>query len=165
MLDEEAGTWSGMIGMVHRNEVDFALGPFGVRADRARAVDYTLPVYIGDLTAVAPLRMEKNHHVLAQPFGWKLWLTIFILPPVFLLTMILSDLIFNRYIEVGRLSGFVSRTVFQQSTPKIPASRSYQRIYSITWLCGCYVLSIAYTGINFHFSLRFLIYFISLQHG
>ena len=26
--DSETGRWSGMVGMVHRNEVDFALGTF-----------------------------------------------------------------------------------------------------------------------------------------
>ena len=91
------------------------LGPFGVRVDRARVVDYTLPVYIGDMTGIIPLRIENNLHVLAQPFGWKLWVAIFVLPPAFLLTMSLSDMVFEGYADFGGLAGFTSRAIFQQS--------------------------------------------------
>ncbi|KAG7156380.1 Glutamate receptor U1-like 4 [Homarus americanus] len=39
------GTWNGMVGMVHRNEVEFALGPFTVTPQREGAIDFTLAVH------------------------------------------------------------------------------------------------------------------------
>ena len=33
---EENGSWNGMVGMVKRKEVDFALGPIGVIYDRKK---------------------------------------------------------------------------------------------------------------------------------
>nr|XP_045610236.1 probable glutamate receptor [Procambarus clarkii] len=38
------GTWSGMVGMVIRQEVDVAVGPFGVSGIRAEVVDFTEPI-------------------------------------------------------------------------------------------------------------------------
>ena len=33
---DENGTWNGMLGMVKRKEVDFALGPFGIIYEREK---------------------------------------------------------------------------------------------------------------------------------
>ncbi|XP_069188800.1 uncharacterized protein [Procambarus clarkii] len=38
------GSWSGMIGMVSRKEVDIGLGPIGISASRAQVLDFTWPV-------------------------------------------------------------------------------------------------------------------------
>ncbi|XP_069190851.1 glutamate receptor U1-like [Procambarus clarkii] len=40
----EDGSWSGMVGMVTRQEVDIAVGPFGVSGVRAEVVDFTVPI-------------------------------------------------------------------------------------------------------------------------
>nr|XP_053642887.1 probable glutamate receptor [Cherax quadricarinatus] len=40
------GVWNGMIGMVKRNEVDIALGPFGLTGSRAAVVDFSQPILI-----------------------------------------------------------------------------------------------------------------------
>ncbi|XP_069190852.1 uncharacterized protein [Procambarus clarkii] len=40
----EDGSWSGMVGMVIRQEIDVAVGPFGVSAVRAEVVDFTVPI-------------------------------------------------------------------------------------------------------------------------
>ncbi|XP_042239055.1 probable glutamate receptor [Homarus americanus] len=40
------GTWTGMVGMVGRQEADLGLGPFGISATRAEMVDFTRPILI-----------------------------------------------------------------------------------------------------------------------
>ncbi|XP_071545480.1 glutamate receptor ionotropic, kainate 4-like [Panulirus ornatus] len=40
------GSWTGMIGMVKREEVDVAFAPFGVTSTRAKVIDFTHPVLI-----------------------------------------------------------------------------------------------------------------------
>ncbi|XP_069171937.1 glutamate receptor U1-like [Procambarus clarkii] len=45
-LKREDGTWSGMLGMVITQEVDMAVGPFGVSGVRAEVVDFTKPILI-----------------------------------------------------------------------------------------------------------------------
>ncbi|XP_068250122.1 probable glutamate receptor [Palaemon carinicauda] len=40
------GSWSGMIGLLVRKEIDFAIGPFNLIYARARVVDYTMPLMI-----------------------------------------------------------------------------------------------------------------------
>ncbi|XP_071525276.1 probable glutamate receptor [Panulirus ornatus] len=42
------GTWSGMVGQVSRQEVDVALGPFGITESRAKIVDFTRSFYFDD---------------------------------------------------------------------------------------------------------------------
>ncbi|XP_071540585.1 probable glutamate receptor [Panulirus ornatus] len=40
------GSWTGMVGMVVRHEVDLGLGPFAVTSVRAEVVDYTAPILV-----------------------------------------------------------------------------------------------------------------------
>ena len=37
---DESGNWSGMIGMVHRNEADIAIADFLMNKERYQAVDF-----------------------------------------------------------------------------------------------------------------------------
>ncbi|XP_069190901.1 probable glutamate receptor [Procambarus clarkii] len=40
------GTWSGMMGMVMREEASIGVGPFILSEDRAEVVDFTVPIFI-----------------------------------------------------------------------------------------------------------------------
>ncbi|MPC71007.1 Glutamate receptor [Portunus trituberculatus] len=72
------GSWTGMVGMVVREEVDFAAGPFMLSPARAAATDYTLAVWTGDLRMVSGLRGLK-----IDPWGFLLPLS----PLVWVVTM------------------------------------------------------------------------------
>ncbi|XP_045123999.1 glutamate receptor 3.3-like [Portunus trituberculatus] len=67
-----------MVGMVVREEVDFAAGPFMLSPARAAATDYTLAVWTGDLRMVSGLRGLK-----IDPWGFLLPLS----PLVWVVTM------------------------------------------------------------------------------
>ncbi|XP_076365826.1 glutamate receptor ionotropic, kainate glr-3-like [Tachypleus tridentatus] len=47
------GKWTGMIGMVHRGEVDFALGPFAINYERHQVTDMTNPLYVTHLAVLS----------------------------------------------------------------------------------------------------------------
>ncbi|KAG8180275.1 hypothetical protein JTE90_013528 [Oedothorax gibbosus] len=44
------GTWTGLIGMVHRGEADLALGALVITENRLRYVDFSVPYNINPLT-------------------------------------------------------------------------------------------------------------------
>ncbi|KAK8381548.1 hypothetical protein O3P69_018561 [Scylla paramamosain] len=42
------GSWFGMMGMLHRREVDVAIGPFGVTLERTKVADFSVPITATD---------------------------------------------------------------------------------------------------------------------
>ncbi|XP_069940070.1 glutamate receptor U1-like isoform X2 [Cherax quadricarinatus] len=40
------GSWSGMVGLVMREEVDIGAGPFSVERSRSKVVDFTVPILV-----------------------------------------------------------------------------------------------------------------------
>ncbi|KAG7162319.1 Glutamate receptor-like 25, partial [Homarus americanus] len=42
----ENGSWSGMVGMLMRQEVNIGVGPFIISGSRAEAMDFTVPIFL-----------------------------------------------------------------------------------------------------------------------
>ncbi|XP_066942982.1 glutamate receptor ionotropic, delta-1-like [Macrobrachium rosenbergii] len=61
------GTWSGMVGQVHRKETDLALGPFGHSSSRAKVVDFSMSFYYDDRCITARKGLPK-----IDPWGFLL---------------------------------------------------------------------------------------------
>nr|XP_045600623.1 glutamate receptor U1-like [Procambarus clarkii] len=71
------GTWSGMLGMVSRQEVDIAVGPFGISRLRAEIVDFTAPMFIDNLRILgARGRPEVNPWGFLFPLEPLVWSAI-----------------------------------------------------------------------------------------
>ncbi|XP_076315020.1 putative glutamate receptor isoform X2 [Tachypleus tridentatus] len=73
------GSWSGLIGMLHREEADIALNQLTVSKERREVVDFT--IYYGiDREIFATRAPRTKHHSLAliEPFTWQVWLCIFL---------------------------------------------------------------------------------------
>ncbi|XP_063884887.1 glutamate receptor ionotropic, delta-2-like [Scylla paramamosain] len=64
------GSWTGMMGMVVREEVDFGAGPFMLSPVRAAAGDHTTTIWTGNVKMVSGLRGLK-----INPWGFLLPLT------------------------------------------------------------------------------------------
>ncbi|GFU53886.1 glutamate receptor ionotropic, delta-1 [Nephila pilipes] len=74
---DENGSWTGLIGMVHRNEVDFALSTVTISEDRMEAVDFTTPYTIEDVTfLVEKPGIVYNGINIFQPFDLFSWLCV-----------------------------------------------------------------------------------------
>ncbi|XP_045612759.2 probable glutamate receptor [Procambarus clarkii] len=90
------GTWSGMMGMVIRQEVDVAVGFFGISGVRAEVVDFTEPIVIEHIRILgARGRPEVDPWGFVFPLEPLVWTailaTLLILPlMVFLLSSCVS---------------------------------------------------------------------------
>ena len=96
---------------VYEFEILLPLGPFIVNEDRARVIDFTFPVYIDDLLGIIPFKVERDSAVIIRPFGWRVWLAVLGVTPLYLLSVWLADMIYkvgqmvvNYYFFVGTFS-------------------------------------------------------------
>nr|XP_053651462.1 probable glutamate receptor [Cherax quadricarinatus] len=77
------GTWSGMVGQVLQQEVDIALGPFGITESRSKVVDFTRSFYFDDRSILARKGApEVDPWGFMHPFTEMVWcallLTLFL---------------------------------------------------------------------------------------
>ncbi|KAA0195900.1 Ionotropic receptor 140 [Hyalella azteca] len=83
------GSWTGMMGMVHRNEVDLALGPFAATWDRAQAVSLTTPIVMDPLSVVVGRQSPKtNTWGFVLVFSPATWLGILVAVFAFTVTVL-----------------------------------------------------------------------------
>ncbi|XP_045123997.1 uncharacterized protein LOC123511954 [Portunus trituberculatus] len=61
------GSWTGMMGMIVREETDFGLGPFSLSPVRVAAADHTIPIWTGNMKMVSGLTGLK-----VDPWGFLL---------------------------------------------------------------------------------------------
>ncbi|XP_076073239.1 glutamate receptor 4-like isoform X1 [Mytilus galloprovincialis] len=72
------GTWNGMVGMVMRGDVDFAIGPFTITSIRETVIDFTVP-YIEDGVGILTKRPDGEPNKIFKmfkPFSLIVWCCI-----------------------------------------------------------------------------------------
>ena len=116
--------------------------------ERAKIVDYTLPVYTGQLMALVPINVPDKRDARIEPFDWRVWVVIAFLPQIYLLMMAIAECLFNHDINWWILIEVTLRPIFMQGVPRPPVANTYNRIFSITWITMCYVLAVAYLGMS-----------------
>ncbi|XP_066973933.1 glutamate receptor ionotropic, delta-2-like isoform X2 [Macrobrachium rosenbergii] len=72
------GSWSGMLGMVKRREVDFALGPFAFNWERYHyACEFTQPIFVDyESVFMRRPRVETDLFAFIKPFTWQVWVCL-----------------------------------------------------------------------------------------
>ncbi|VDL90734.1 unnamed protein product [Schistocephalus solidus] len=71
------GSWTGLIGLVVRRKVEFAVGPITISALRAKATQFMGPFQSAHLTAFYRTPAESSNLVrMATPFHWQTWMLI-----------------------------------------------------------------------------------------
>nr|XP_045610753.1 probable glutamate receptor [Procambarus clarkii] len=86
------GSWSGMVGMVSREEVDIGLGPFTIGILSAKEMDFTWPVTIESETLLGGRgRLEVNPWGFLFPLEPLVWATILVALLVLSLTVFLMS--------------------------------------------------------------------------
>ncbi|KAG7154692.1 Glutamate receptor-like 43 [Homarus americanus] len=76
---EKDGSWNGMLGMLHRQEVDMALGPIGVTYSRSKVANFTVPLgqeYFRIMTGRP--RPLPDPWTIAAPFTWMVWICLLV---------------------------------------------------------------------------------------
>nr|XP_027220216.1 glutamate receptor ionotropic, delta-1-like [Penaeus vannamei] len=157
------GTWNGMVGMVHRKEVDLGVAPFTITLGRAEAIDFTFPFYVEPSAVLTPAgATSKKILAFLSPFTFEVWLGVLIsfvvLGPIMLAFSRTSSSAFlyphNTYSASRRvsLSGYywmLCASLFQQGVT-YPLS-SPARVVFGAWIVGVIALTCAYTGVLISF--------------
>lgn len=143
---EANGSWNGMVGMVSRQEVDFALGPFGMSTERSEVIDFTFPLRQDILVTVSPVGMVPDVWVIWRPFGIKVWITFIITFFTFLLLFGMADKIFLKRSKWKQTLEFLLRTLTGDGSIPLSRTWNYQAIFTMTWILAMFILGQGYSG-------------------
>ncbi|XP_068216610.1 probable glutamate receptor [Palaemon carinicauda] len=70
------GSWTGMVGMIRRKEVDMAIGPFGITYLRAQVLDYTRSMFVDYVRVLAKRgKTEVDPWGFAMPLTQEVWIS------------------------------------------------------------------------------------------
>lgn len=68
------GSWTGLVGMIQRNEVDIAIGALGVSEQRSAVIQYSYPYTIKDVPFATRLPVDlPGYYALIMPFDYVVW--------------------------------------------------------------------------------------------
>ncbi|XP_071528866.1 glutamate receptor ionotropic, kainate glr-3-like [Panulirus ornatus] len=71
------GSFTGMIGMCERKEVDVALGPFAVTYKRSQAAEFSTSLYVESWGIFLPRpRLTGDLAGFLKPFAWQVWVVL-----------------------------------------------------------------------------------------
>ncbi|XP_076063391.1 putative glutamate receptor [Oratosquilla oratoria] len=146
------GSFTGMIGMCQRKEVDMALGPFGVTWERAQVVDFSTTLFVDGFGIFLPRpRLQKDLSGFLKPLSWEVWLGFLtcLLLGAFLgaLLLLFHNYSFLTWKGVKAFnSGWMVRGVLQQAIPRLPRVNA-GRVFVGTWILVGLILGAAYRGV------------------
>ncbi|XP_040566786.2 glutamate receptor ionotropic, delta-2-like [Lepeophtheirus salmonis] len=146
----ENGEWNGMLGMVKRNEVDFALGPFAVIYEREQACDFTVPIDIDYWAVIVPIQPHQNYWIILRPFGLLLWLSLGLTTLLYTTILIISDITFFGlrigHKHIPKIISFTYRNILGEPSEWAPDKFIYQRIFSAVWMLSLIIIAKSYSG-------------------
>ena len=140
------GTVGGMVGMVNRSEVDFAIGPFAVYYGRHLFIDYSHTVHLDRLQFLLSLKPQNDPWAIFRPFGWRVWMSIILVTPLYLISMGITDLAFFGETRWIANVGFVARQLLKQPRNSFPRQKLYKMIFICAWAWPTLVLLYGYEG-------------------
>lgn len=144
---DQSGMWNGMMGMIQRKEIDFAIGPFGMIPERAKACDFSVPIALDHLIPVTPVILNKDSWVLARPFHYFVWVSLLSLFLVCTgIIILINNLSLPREYSAGTIVEFVVKSMVNEGSVTIPRTSFSLSIISTFWLFGTMILVYSYSG-------------------
>ncbi|XP_068219312.1 glutamate receptor ionotropic, kainate glr-3-like [Palaemon carinicauda] len=148
------GSFTGMIGMCQKNEVDVALGPFVMAWDRYQAADYSTPIHYDEYGLILPRpRREVDLSGVAKPLSWQVWMSLGLSIWVCLIIGLVMNQIRKRFVGGNRLlekekiqMSWIIRVVLAETVDRLPSGPT-ARIYIITWMLVGLIMQAAYSGV------------------
>nr|XP_045602623.1 probable glutamate receptor isoform X2 [Procambarus clarkii] len=144
----EDGSWSGMLGMVSREEVDIGLGPFGIGATRAEVVDFTSPVgvYYGRIMGRRgrPEVDPWNFIFPLRPVVWTATLATLLVLPLILSLLSVCTAIRSPGRWFDDTFNFIS--IFLQQNIWVRRMWWWERVVVLVWMLATVVLTQSYSG-------------------
>ncbi|XP_045589659.2 glutamate receptor-like [Procambarus clarkii] len=147
------GSWSGMMGMVDRKEVEFAVGPFTITPERETVCDFSAAVHTDDL-ALLVIRPGLTNDIsgFLKPFNPLVWLLV--LCSIVSVAAVLAGVVWaegnvfgtsiNKLID--KVSINIIQTIMQQGSKWMP-KKDAGRLIATTWLLASFVFTSCYSGI------------------
>ena len=108
-------------------------------------MDYSIPVYIDDITGLLFLEMSKDEGILHRAFGWRVWLAILVTALFYIGILGLTDWIYCGSCNWWSYLEFCLRSICLDSA-KIPEKQNYNRVLSLSWILMSFFLFLAYEG-------------------
>ncbi|XP_071547657.1 glutamate receptor U1-like [Panulirus ornatus] len=148
---EADGSWSGMVGMVSRKEVDMGIGPFSLSLVRTQAVDY-MRAFVDDSLKIIGGRgkPEVDPWGFLLPLGPLVWTSIL---TALLVVAGATSVFLYCYPQKAPQSDWYTDSVFQyirillqQEYSSNPHERWYERLLLGTWMLTTLVLTRSYSG-------------------
>nr|XP_045620069.1 probable glutamate receptor [Procambarus clarkii] len=144
------GSWTGMVGMVQREEADISIGPISVTATRAEAVDFAWPFWYDSSGILSGLgRPEIDPWGFLAPLAPMVWVVILVTMTVVPLVELLcwSGLALNPSMWGRWLPNtFEHLRILLQQDPSLRENRWYERIVMVVWMMVALVLTRSYAG-------------------
>ncbi|XP_068214364.1 glutamate receptor-like [Palaemon carinicauda] len=141
------GTWNGMVGMILRKEVDFALGPFGITYLRSKVIDYTDPLVV-DYGQI----LGRRGNTEVDPWGFLMPLTPMIWAATFgtLFVIIVLSFIVTRvdqYVSapLSKVPPYTYIRAFLQQNIVVSPDSGWERVVLGSWLLCILVLLECYS--------------------
>ncbi|XP_042233425.1 probable glutamate receptor [Homarus americanus] len=147
----EDGSWTGMVGLVSREEADIAIGPFGLTPIRAEAVDFTWPLSYDNTKILAGLgdpEVDPWGFLLPlAPLVWAAILTalLMLLTVILMCSSCLSPKTSTFFIRLTDTHGFI-RVLLQQTAIISMEWWWWQRVMLGVWMLMTLVLTRSYAG-------------------
>ncbi|XP_064102846.1 glutamate receptor ionotropic, kainate 2-like [Macrobrachium nipponense] len=142
------GTWNGIIGMILKKEVDFALGPFGISYIRSRVIDYTnqLVVDYGQI-------LGRRGNVEVDPWGFlmplspSIWAATFgTLILIFTVAVVIRRIDRHTGLSLSKLSPTTYIQAFLQQDIVVPPDSGWEKVLLGSWLLCIMILLQCYSS-------------------
>lgn len=152
------GTWTGIIGLLAREEVDIGVCYLSVSSDRKEAVEFSEPYWNDQLTFVSSYPEEKNSpYVFMQPFYREVWLLLLVSLLSTIIIYSLQTAIYSKSFRttsstcLSVLTHLIGLLLRQGVQPLKFLRKTKTRFLIHLWLIVSAVLSSAYCGILLSF--------------
>ncbi|XP_045601352.2 probable glutamate receptor [Procambarus clarkii] len=136
------GTETGMVGLVARKEVDVGVGPFGVTAERAEIIDYTVSIVSDSLRILGGQgRPEVDPWGFLLPLSPVVWAALL---GSFLVVLVALFLLSFFSPEEFDFSIYFRMTLQKNTT--MPPGRWWERLVLASWMLMMLVVTQSYSG-------------------
>lgn len=140
------GSWSGLVGMIQRNEADIVMGGFAVTEQRTAVLKYSYPYTIKDITFARRLPRDlPGYYSFIMPFDYVVWsvlLFVLIISPFFAQLVMGNDNIRRKI----KNSCQIFRVLLEQSI-SISLTTYSQKIMFGTWFLSVLFISNIYKSL------------------
>ncbi|XP_042233744.1 probable glutamate receptor [Homarus americanus] len=144
------GSWTGMLGMVNREEADISIGPISHTATRNEAVDFAWPLWFDSSVILAALgRPEVNPWGFLLPLAPLVWVAILTALLILPVVVFLCSSCLSINASIGRTLGsntYDAIRILLQQDVSCPADWYWKRMMVAVWMLMTLVLTRSYAG-------------------